>query len=53
MIDINLPISGSLNDPQFSLGPIIFKVIVNLVVEAITAPFSLLASAFGGGGGGP
>ena len=50
VIDINLPISGSLNDPQFRLGPIIFKVIVNLVVKAITAPFSLLASAFGGGG---
>ncbi|MCJ0762813.1 DUF748 domain-containing protein [Variovorax terrae] len=50
VIDINLPISGSLNDPQFSLGPIIFKVIVNLIVKAITSPFSLLASAFGGGG---
>ena len=50
VIDIDLPISGSLNDPQFRLGPIIFKVIVNLVVKAITAPFSLLASAFGGGG---
>jgi hypothetical protein len=48
VIDINLPISGSLNDPQFSLGPIIFKVIVNLIVKAITAPFTLLASAFGG-----
>jgi len=50
VIDINLPISGSLNDPQFSLGPIIFKVIVNLIVKAITSPFSLLASAIGGGG---
>lgn len=50
VIDIDLPISGSLNDPEFKLGPIIFKVIVNLVVKAITAPFSLLASAFGGGG---
>ncbi|MEO6623869.1 MAG: DUF748 domain-containing protein, partial [Burkholderiaceae bacterium] len=50
VIDINLPISGSLNDPQFSLGPIIFKGIVNLIVKAITAPFSLLASALGGGG---
>lgn len=50
VIDINLPVSGSLNDPQFRLAPIVFKLIVNLVVKAITAPFSLLANAFGGGG---
>lgn len=50
VIDINLPISGSLNDPQFSLGPVIWKVLGNLIVKAVTAPFSLLASAFGGGG---
>jgi len=50
VIDINLPISGSLNDPQFRLGSIIFKVIGNLIAKAVTSPFSLLASAFGGGG---
>jgi hypothetical protein len=49
-IDINLPISGSLDDPQFSVGGIILRVIGNLIVKAVTAPFSLLASAFGGGG---
>jgi hypothetical protein len=49
VIDINLPISGSLNDPQFRVGPIIWKVITNLITKAITAPFSLLAHAFGGG----
>ena len=49
VIDIDLPISGSLNDPQFSLGPLIIKVIVNVIVKAITAPFSLLAGALGGG----
>jgi hypothetical protein len=42
VIDINLPVSGSLNDPQFRLGPIIFRLIVNLIGKAITAPFSLL-----------
>ncbi|MCX7892858.1 MAG: DUF748 domain-containing protein [Burkholderiales bacterium] len=49
VIDVNLPISGSLDDPQFSLGGIIVRVIVNLITKAVTAPFSLLAAAFGGG----
>lgn len=50
VIDIDLPVSGSLSDPQFRLGPIVFKLIVNLIVKAVTAPFSLLASVLGGGG---
>lgn len=48
-IDINLPIAGSLDDPQFSIGGIIVQVIVNTITKAVTAPFKLLASAFGGG----
>ena len=46
VIDINLPVSGSINDPKFSVGGIIWKVIVNLLTKALTSPFSLLA---GGG----
>lgn len=49
VIDINLPISGSLDDPQFSLGRIILQVIVNLVTKAVTSPFALIGSLFGGG----
>ncbi|MEK6668948.1 MAG: DUF748 domain-containing protein [Pseudomonadota bacterium] len=41
-IDVNLPISGSLDDPQFSVGGIIWKVILNLIGKAVTAPFALL-----------
>lgn len=48
-IDLNLPISGSLDDPQFSIGGLIVKVIVNLFVKAVTSPFALLGSMFGGG----
>ena len=48
-IDINLPISGSLDDPQFSVGGLIVKVIVNLFVKAVTSPFAMLGSMFGGG----
>ena len=36
-IDINLPISGSLDDPKFSVGGIIVQVIVNLLTKVITA----------------
>ena len=49
VIDLNLPISGSLNDPQFSIGSIVVKVIVNVLSKAVTSPFALLGSIFGGG----
>jgi len=48
-ISINLPVAGSLSDPQFSVGGIIFKVFVNLITKAVTSPFALLGSMFGGG----
>ncbi|UCV27110.1 DUF748 domain-containing protein [Ferribacterium limneticum] len=48
-IDLNLPIAGSLDDPQFSIGGLIIKVIVNLFVKAVTSPFALLGSMFGSG----
>ncbi|MEO6321420.1 MAG: DUF748 domain-containing protein [Polaromonas sp.] len=49
VIDLDQPISGSLNDPQFRLGPVIVKVILNVIIKAITVPFSLLAHALDGG----
>ncbi|SOZ08526.1 DUF748 domain-containing protein [Cupriavidus taiwanensis] len=50
VIDVNLPVSGSLSDPEFSIGGVIVRVIVNLLTKAITSPFSLIASAFGSSG---
>ena len=48
-IDINLPVSGTLDDPKFSVGGIIIQVIINVLTKIVTAPFAALASAFGGG----
>jgi hypothetical protein len=49
VIDLNLPISGSLDDPKFSVGGVILRVVVNLLVKAATSPFALLGAVFGGG----
>jgi hypothetical protein len=41
-IDFNLPVSGTLDDPEFSVFGLVLRAIVGLVGKAITAPFSLL-----------
>jgi hypothetical protein len=48
-IDVHLPISGSINDPEFSVGGLVVKVILNLLTKAATAPFALLGSLLDGG----
>lgn len=48
-IKLNIPVSGSIDDPQFSIGRIILRIIVNLITKAVTSPFALLSSLFGGG----
>jgi hypothetical protein len=47
-IDVRIPVSGSLDDPQFSVGGLVWRAIGNLIVKAVTSPFRLLASAGGG-----
>ncbi len=47
VIDLNVPVTGSLDDPQFRLAPIIWKVFVNILEKAVTSPFALLGSLFG------
>jgi hypothetical protein len=51
-IDLGLPVSGDLNDPQFSWGAVVGKAIGNVLARAITAPFRALGSALGLRGGG-
>jgi hypothetical protein len=49
VIDVNLPVSGTLDDPKFRLGPIIWKAILGLLTKVATAPFAALGALFGGG----
>ena len=49
VIDLQLPVSGSLDDPKFRLGPIIWKALLGLLTKIVTAPFAALGALFGGG----
>ncbi len=48
-INLDIPVKGSLDDPEFSVWRIVLQVIVNLLTKVATAPFALLGSLFGGG----
>ena len=49
-IDLNIPVAGQLDDPEFSVAGLVFKILYNLIVKAATSPFSLLGAIFEGGG---
>ena len=49
VITIDLPVSGSLDDPKFSVWGVVWMVLKNLLVKAATSPFALIGSLFGGG----
>jgi uncharacterized protein involved in outer membrane biogenesis/flagellar motor protein MotB len=48
-INLDIPLSGSLDDPKFKVWPLVWQILVNLITKAVTAPFSLLSSVTGGG----
>lgn len=48
-IHLDIPLTGSLDDPDFSIFSLVLKVVVNVIVKAVTSPFALLGSIFGGG----
>ncbi len=50
MIELGLPVQGSLDDPQFSFGGLVWKVIVNVLTKIVTAPFRALGALLGGSG---
>jgi hypothetical protein len=48
VIELDVPVTGSIDDPKFRIGPIVWQIIKNLIVKAVSAPFSLLGSLFAG-----
>ncbi|MFC3943496.1 DUF748 domain-containing protein [Pseudomonas gingeri NCPPB 3146 = LMG 5327] len=48
-ISIELPVSGDLNNPQFSVMPIVWQTLRNLIVRAATAPFKFIGGLIAGG----
>ncbi|MEA3198336.1 MAG: hypothetical protein QOF32_2388, partial [Gammaproteobacteria bacterium] len=49
VINLDIPVNGTLDDPAFQLAPIIWKVFVGALEKAVTEPFALLGALFGGG----
>jgi hypothetical protein len=49
-IILDVPVDGRLDDPQFRIGKVVARAIVNILEKVATSPFSLLGAVFGGGG---
>ena len=49
-IDIDLPVRGDLNEPDFRYGRVVLNALVNLITKVATSPFSALGGLVGGGG---
>lgn len=50
LINIGVPVTGDLQNPQFSFGAVARRAIGNVLRNIVTAPFRALASLFGGSG---
>ncbi|HEY1908015.1 MAG TPA: DUF748 domain-containing protein, partial [Myxococcaceae bacterium] len=50
LIDLDVPVEGNVDDPNFRLGRVIWRAIGNVLLKAVTSPFNLLAKLVGGGG---
>jgi hypothetical protein len=48
-IDLDLPVTGDLDDPEFSIGGVVVKMFVNLIVGIVSSPFQVLGALVGGG----
>ncbi|MBP6106821.1 MAG: DUF748 domain-containing protein [Steroidobacteraceae bacterium] len=48
VINLDIPVSGTIDDPSFRVGPIVWQIIKNILAKAVTAPFKALGALFKG-----
>ena len=46
-IDLDIPVRGKLDDPEFSYRSAVLRAIMNIFIKAATSPFSLLGAVLG------
>jgi hypothetical protein len=46
---LDVPVEGSLDDPRFRVGKVVWNTVLNILAKAATSPFSLLGALVGGG----
>ena len=47
VIDIDLPVEGDVNDPEFKIGGVVMQAIVGLITKVVSAPFRMLGGLIG------
>jgi hypothetical protein len=46
-INLDVPVTGSIDDPKFNVGKILLQVLGNIITKAVTSPFAALGALFG------
>ena len=49
-VELDIPVSGSIDDPEFRIGSVIVRLVVNFIIKAVSSPFALLGALIGGNG---
>ena len=49
VIDLEVPVSGDINNPEFNYGQVVRRALANIITNVVTSPFRLLASLVGSG----
>ena len=47
VIDIDLPVEGDVNDPEFKIGGVIWQAFTGMITKIVSAPFRMLGSLIG------